>query len=444
MTRLPGDAYTSGCCKQSVRRRRLPTIAQERLFGSVPVMRRLLPNPPTSWVWLLGLFTVASFVEGISLSHITVFIPLYLPELGVAVSDVARVTGMVVAISSAVGIPFVPFWGALADRYARQPIIIRSFLFHFLALIIMILAGDLWLFIVGRALLSFTMGNTGLMLTTVTERVPSARTGLSFTMIQGAIPMGISVGPLIGGPIVDSWGFGSLLTLDCILMGSVILGLSFGYRDRYVASVRHSIFVMTANSFLNIIRSPRLRILFPALFVLYAGEGLAFTYAPIAITSFYEGDNPGTTIGLVFGVAGLATLIVGPALGMAADRMGHWRVLIVILVAASLLWSVPALVNGLISFAVIWAAIISINTAGLSLVFSVMSNSVPSEIRGRVMAMSTLPLVVGLVIGTSFGSVVTQGSVFIVFPIAAVATALSVGMLFYASRQRTAPAVRLR
>ena len=83
-------------------------------------MRRLLPEPPSSWVWLLCIFTVASFVEGVSLSHLIVFIPLHLPELGVAIKDVARVTGLVVAISSAVGIPFVPFWGALADRYARQ------------------------------------------------------------------------------------------------------------------------------------------------------------------------------------------------------------------------------------------------------------------------------------------------------------------------------------
>lgn len=406
-------------------------------------MRRPLPNPPTSWVWLLGLFTVASFVEGVSLSHMTVFIPLYLPDLGVAVSDIARVTGMVVAISSAVGIPFVPFWGALADRYARQPIIIRSFLFYFLALIIMILAGNLWIFIAGRALMSFSMGNTGLMLTTITERVPRAHTGLAFAMIEGAIPVGISVGALIGGPILDSWGFGALLTIDCILIGGVILGLALGYRDRYVASQRSSIFIMTANSLANIVRSPRLRILFLALFVLFAGEGLAFTYAPIAITSLYEGDDPGTTIGLVFGVAGLATLIIGPAIGMAADRLGHWRVLIVSLVATSLLWSGPALVHDLISFAVIWAIVIGINTAGLSLAFSVMSGSVPSEIRGRVMAMSTLPLVFGLMIGTAIGSIVTQGSVFVVFPIAAVTTALSVGMLIYASKQRTAPAVRL-
>ena len=412
-------------------------------MGPDPDMRRLLPNPPTSWVWLLGLFTVASFVEGVSLSHMTVFIPLHLPELGVAVSDVARVTGMVVAISSAVGIPFVPFWGALADRYARQPIIIRSFLFYFLSLIIMILAGNLWIFIAGRALMSFTMGNTGLMLTTMTERVPRSRRGLSFTLIEGAIPVGMSLGPLIGGPILDSWGFGTLLTIDCILMGGVILGMAFGYRDKYVASERRSIFLMTANSLTNIVRSPRLRILFPALFVLFAGEGLAFTYAPIAITSLYDGDDPGTTIGIVFGVAGLATLIIGPAIGLVADRVGHWRVLTVTLVATSLLWLVPALVNDLISFAVIWALVISISTGGISLAFSVLSESVPSEIRGRVMAMSTLPLVVGLMIGTSIGSVVTQGSVFIVFPIAAVTTALSVGMLIYASRQRTAPAVQL-
>ena len=119
--------------------------------------------------------------------------PLHLPTLGVLESDVPRVIGRVVAISSAIGMPFMPLWGALADRYARQPVIVRSFIFYLLSIIIMMLAGDLWIFVIGRALMSFTMGNTGLMLTTLTEKSPPHRISLIFSIVEGAIPVGIAL-----------------------------------------------------------------------------------------------------------------------------------------------------------------------------------------------------------------------------------------------------------
>ncbi len=191
-----------------------------------------------SWGWMLGLFTFASLVEGVAISHMTTFIPLHLPTLGVLESDVARVTGLVVAISSAIGLPFVPLWGALADRYARQPVIVRSFIFYFLALAIMVVAQDVWLFIAGRALLSFTMGNTGLMLTTLTERAPRNRIGLAFTMVEGAIPLGASIGPFLGGPILDTLGFRVLVGVDAALMVMVILLMWFGYKDSYAPKQR--------------------------------------------------------------------------------------------------------------------------------------------------------------------------------------------------------------
>lgn len=38
---------------------------------------------PSAWLWLLALFTAASFMEAVSTSHVTAFMPLYLPQLGV-------------------------------------------------------------------------------------------------------------------------------------------------------------------------------------------------------------------------------------------------------------------------------------------------------------------------------------------------------------------------
>ena len=128
----------------------------------------------SAWQWLLALYTFGGFVETAFYGQIFLFTPLYLPHLGVPPQDVAAWTGWIATISSAFGILFLPLWGALADRYARKPVIIRSFLAEMLSAGLMALAPGLAVFVLGRCITSLSLGNSGLMMTTLTERTPRA------------------------------------------------------------------------------------------------------------------------------------------------------------------------------------------------------------------------------------------------------------------------------
>jgi MFS family permease len=402
-----------------------------------------LPRPPSSWPWLVGLFTAASFIETLFWGQMGAFTPLYLPHLGVPSTQVAAWTGITVAVSSAAGLPFLPFWGALADRYARQPIIVRSFVAHLLAGIVALLARNIWVFVLGRAVMSLALGNSGLMMTTLSEHVPRRRVGLAFSAMNSAAPLGAFVGPLLGGPIVDRAGFPALLALNVTLMLAVILALTFGYRDSFVATTNAPILGMAVESVRIIWRSPRLRALFPALFLLFAGWMLAYTYAPLAITALYHGSQPGTAVGLVLGAGGLVTLALGPTVGAIGDRLGHWRVLFGGAAVAVALWPLPALMPNLVSFGVTWALLNGVSSAIFALSFTVLASSAVGAVRGRVMSFAYLPVNVGFMIGPAIGSVVTRSSIFAVFPLAAGMTAVGIGALALAARQTVAPAVQV-
>ena len=182
---------------------------------------------PSSWVWLLTLFTAAGLAETMFWGQMAAFTPLYLPRLGVPEADVPRWTGLTLAAATAIGLPFLPLWGALADRYARQPIIVRSFLCHLLAGLLALAAGSVWVFVLARALMSLSLGNTGLMMATLAERAPRQRQALAFAVLNAAQPAGAFLGPLLGGPVVDAWGFQALLAVDTVLMLAVVLDLIF-------------------------------------------------------------------------------------------------------------------------------------------------------------------------------------------------------------------------
>lgn len=388
----------------------------------------------TSWVWLLALFTFAGLVETIFWGQMSAFTPLYLPHLGVPAGQVAAWTGITTTVAGAAGIPFLPFWGALADRYARQPVIVRSFAAHAVAGILAVLAGNVWMFLLARAVMTLSLGNSGLMMTTLSEHTPQRRVGMAFAIMNTAGPVGVFLGPLVGGPIVDRWGFPRLILLDLGLLCAVIVALSLGYRDSFRGSNRGPLLQMAAESLRLIWGTLRLRALFGALFVLFAGWIMAVTFVPLAITQLYTGNQTGTAVGLILGAGGVIAFVLSPALGALADRFGIWRVLILGSVVAVLLWPLPALAKDLATLGIAYALVNGVTSGVFAISFTALSASASSEIRGRVMTFAYLPVNLGSMVGPAIGTLVTRSSILAVFPAAAVIMLLGVVLLIVAMR----------
>ena len=404
-------------------------------MGAAPSDKKQVGANPGSWVRLLVLFTAGAFIETVFYGQLTAFTPLYLPYLGIQPDQVARWIGIIAAVSGILGLPFLPFWGALADRFSRKPIIIRSFVLHLIAGAAAILAGNIWMFLVARSISSLSLGNSGLMMTTLSERAPANRQGLAFSIMNSASQIGGFIGPLVGGPIVDRWGFRTLIGIDTILMLAVVLSLTFGYHDLFKGKMTEPILHMAGDSLKILMNSARLKALFPALFFLFAGSMLARNYVPLAISTIYPVKDINTIIGVVLGAGGFLAIFISPGMGALADRYGHWKLLFIGAIVEIFLWPLPAIMPNLFAFAAAWALISAIGSGVFSISFTVLSNSTTSEVRGRVMSFAYLPVNVGLIIGPSIGAVIARGSVLTIFPAAAVLTALGVGLLVVDWRQ---------
>mgnify|MGYP001240412336 CR=1 FL=1 len=388
-----------------------------------------------SWGWLLGLFTAAAFLETVFWGQMTAFTPIFLKDLGVAQKDIAYWTGVIAAIVGAAGIPFLPFWGALADRYSRQPIIVRSFVAYLLAGILAVLAGNVWVFVIGRSIMSLSLGNSGLMMATLSERTPLNRQGFAFGLMNSAGPIGAFIGPLLGGPIVDQFGFRTLLFINVIIQLIVVTALSFGYRDTYQSGRREPILKMAGDLIRVSFRTPRLCSVFFALFLLSAGWMLTYNYIPVVISSIYHGNNPASAIGYILGGGGFFALILAPIIGSLADRIGFWKVLTIGAGILSALWITPYFTRDIISFGILWAIINGIASSIFSISFNVLATSTTDEYRGRVMSFAYLPVNLGFFFGPFIGSYFVKQDLFIIFPIALVFTVLSLFVMSYAQRQ---------
>lgn len=391
-----------------------------------------------SWTWLLTLYTVASLLETIFWGQMAAFTPVYLQNLGMPTSQVAPMVGIIAAIVGAAGIPFLPFWGAFADRYSRKPMVIRSFAIYCVAGAMAAVAGNVWVFVLGRALMSLSLGNSGLMLTTLAERTPANRQGLAFAVMTSAGPVGAFLGPLLGGPIVDRWGFRALMSINVGLMLLLVGALIVGYVDAYRGTSKASILQMAGDSLRVSFQAGRLRTLFLALLLLYGGWMLVYAYLPVVVTRLYHGDRPASAIGYVMGAGGVLAMLLSPVFGSLADRHGYWRVLMIGAAAEAVLWLVPFWTRTLVPFAVAASLISGVAAAVFSISFNVLSASAPANIRGRVMSFAYLPVNVGSAFGPIIGSQLVKLDLFYIFPVAFLLTSLGL-LVLDAARRRPIP-----
>jgi hypothetical protein len=119
-----------------------------------------------------------------------------------------------------------------------------------------------------------------------------------------------------------------------------------------------------------------------------------------------------------------------------SSMWSEWHVLFIGSIISIVLWPIPGFMRDLTSFTIAWAALNGTVWSIFALSFSVLSSSTTDDTRGRVMSFAFLPVNVGSIIGPAIGSVITQTSLFNVFPVAAVFTAIGVGGLVLAYRQQ--------
>jgi DHA1 family multidrug resistance protein-like MFS transporter len=193
-----------------------------------------LDSKAQSWALLVFLFSLANFLEVAVVAHFILFTPAFLGAIGFSATDINAWTGPAAALGFIFGIWFVPFWGVLADRYGRKPLILRSYYVEVVAMALAAFSHNLWLYLFARALTGFALGNTGLMYASLTEIAPRERLALAVGLVNGSAPLGALVGGLAGGYVVQEYGIHFLFGIDAIVAAVIVVILTVFYRDVFV------------------------------------------------------------------------------------------------------------------------------------------------------------------------------------------------------------------
>jgi MFS transporter, DHA1 family, multidrug resistance protein len=363
------------------------------------------------WVRLTLLFAATGFVESMSFGHYLTFLPLLVKDLGVPQPAIPETVGFLATVSLLAGLPLVPFWGAWADRYSRKLIIVRSAVVEAILFVFLALVSDVRQLFLLVPLVGLVLGNTGVMLAEITDRAPRVRLGLAISIVGASGPLGLAVGPLVGGPVVDQYGLQALFLVDAAITGGIVLALVLGYHEAAdrVRSVL-PVMVLVRRSLVAVLRTPLAQGVFLTYFLVLLGQRLVTPFLALYVEAINGTVLLASTVGLVAGVYGLAATIGSPLAGALADRVGFGRVLMGSIAMASMASFVAASVGSLLPFAVDYALLgVGFATAG-SMLFATLATGLPADIRSAVLNLALVPAYLSGIVGSLLAVQVVQRS----------------------------------
>jgi DHA1 family multidrug resistance protein-like MFS transporter len=286
------------------------------------------------WRVLNGLFVGTTILQGLSFGHVNAFLPLYLAELGLTPTEVSSWTGIMYAAMMGVAFPLAPFWGALAERYSRRLVIVRSQYIETVAHLMLVLAPDVWWVLAARILVGLTFGSIAVVIATQTLLTPRQHVGTAIASVQAAMPVAASVGPPVGALLIDLVGLRGLFLIDAGLALTAALLLTFLMPEPPKARRKSSVLARTGQTISMVWHRPVLRWNFLCLFLSIGSRAVVEVYLPVQIAEIAE--DPAPTIGLILGVSGMVTAIATFASARLVDEHGGMRWFMPLMLVAAL------------------------------------------------------------------------------------------------------------
>jgi len=302
--------------------------------------------PSESWQRNLVGIWVGQTMLMVAFSFVFPFLPLYIQSLGSYTDTEAAQWAGVIGAASALSMCIAqPFWGDLADRYGRKPMVLRSMVGGAIATFLMGLASSPAQLLMVRLAQGLVTGTVAASNALVAGSTPRHRLGFALGMLQMAQFLGSSVGPLIGGFIADTLGFHAAFysAAALMLMGALVVFLLVheDFTPVLAGAPRPGIWA-ESRSLLKIGLFPVLAVV---IFMIQLGGTIVTPVLSLFIAELNGGENAATAAGIVLAATGAVSAASALIIGRVSDRLGHAVILPVCLAGAALCYFPQGLVQ---------------------------------------------------------------------------------------------------
>lgn len=355
--------------------------------------------------WKRNLFVCwfAVFTVSSGMSQMAPMLPLYIEHLGIHdVAAIAKWSGIVFGCNFISLAIFSPIWGRFADRYGRKPMVLRASLWLSIIVICMGFVQNVYQLAGLRLLQGALSGFQPAAITLVATQTPKEHVGWALGIIFSGQVGGTLLGPLFGGYLSETIGFrGDFFVIGTLCFVAFIAALVFIKETKSQAPPAAAEIPKVWSSLPNFKMTV---CLFVTTFVMQLAVMSIQPIITVYIKHLSTEDSHIALIsGAVFAASGLASIIAAPKLGKLSDRIGPQKVLLMALIAAGIIFVPQAFVEhpwqlGILRF------LLGLAIAGLlPSVNSLIKQSTPDLIAGRIYGYNQSAQFLGTFIGSILG-----------------------------------------
>ena len=353
--------------------------------------------------WIAQIFSIMGF------SFIIPFLPYYVGELGVEGQAAQSIwSGIVISATPVTLIIFSPFWGILADKYGRKPMLLRSMFGGAIVLALMAFVQNVGQLLVCRLLQGALTGTIAASVALVASVTPQRRTGYTLGMMQSAVFIGFAFGPGLSGPLADKFG----IRIACIVGGCMLLvgGLlvNFGTREDFTAPDRSS--EGSRRSFAGILATTGFLVAACVLASIRFSNSMTTPAFPLIVRELHgAAKNLYSVTGYIILCTGLAAAASAYVLGRLSDAWGHKRVLIIFSAATAVVMVAHVFARN-IPHLFVARTLFGVTVAGMAPAANAIIRRVtPDHEIGRAYGLATSLSSVGMALGPLTGGFIAAG-----------------------------------
>jgi len=281
-----------------------------------------------SWKRNLVTLWIGVFFCGTAYTISIPFLPIFLhTELGIN-SGLEAWSGITFGITFLASAFISPYWGSLADKYGRKPMLIRSGFSLSALYFATFFVHDPYLFLVVRILQGLLAGFVPASIALVATNTPEKEVGYALGVMSTAGAAGSVIGPLVGG-FVSHWvgNRESFLVSGFVVLVAAFIGLfgakeknfnrsaaRSGVKEDLKLAMQNKPFIMLLG--ITLLVQTSVMIIEPLLtiYVLQLGGSQ---------------NSASLSSGIIFSAVGIATVLAAPRWGKLGQKISYSRTLFI-------------------------------------------------------------------------------------------------------------------
>lgn len=362
-------------------------------------------------IWKKNLFvlSIAVFIAGIAFSEIMPFLSLYINTLGnFSHQQLNFWSGIVYSGTFIVSAVVSPWWGKLADKKGRKPMILRAGIGMSVVIACMELVQNVWQLLLLRMLQGVFAGFISNSNALVATETPKTNSGQALGTIASATTAGTLLGPLVGGALTSifSYRITFMITGGLLLLCSILV-LFFVHEDDFKPVTAKKL--DKASGVIKSLRSPHLIFgLLLTTLIIQAANNSINPIVSLYVRQLLNGhDNVVFISGVIAALPGIATFLVASRFGALGDKIGTHKIIVAGFIAASIFFFLTAFVRNTVELGILRFLVGFSDACLFPQVQTMLTKNSPAAVTGRIFSWNQSAMYIGNIVGPLLGSFVS-------------------------------------